>query len=43
MRGKRVDYKHLDNPFSDDGTISAEELTNLLEGNLDQPTFKQAK
>ena len=42
-RGKRVDYKHLDDPFSDDETMSAEELTNLLEGDPDQPTFDQAK
>ena len=43
MRGKRVDYKHLDNLFSDDKTMSAEELTNLLKGDPDQPTFNQAK
>ena len=42
-RGKRVNYKHLDDPFSDDETMSAEELTNLLEGDPDQPTFDQAK
>jgi hypothetical protein len=42
-RGKRVDYKHLDDPYSDDETMSAEELTNLLEGDEDQPTFEQAK
>jgi hypothetical protein len=43
MRGKKVDYKHLDDPFSDDETMSAEELTNLLEGDPNQPTFEQAK
>jgi len=42
-RGKRVDYKHLDDPFSDDEAMSTEELTNLLEGDLNQPTFEQAK
>jgi hypothetical protein len=42
-RGKRVNYKHLDDPFSDDETMNAEELTNLLKGNPNQPTFKQAK
>ena len=31
------------NTFSDDETISTEELTNLLEGDLNQPTFEQAK
>jgi hypothetical protein len=43
MRGKKVDYRHLHDPFSDDEVMSAEELTNLLEGDDDQPTLKQAK
>ncbi len=43
MRGKRIDYKHLDNPFLDDETMKAEELTDLLKGNNNQPTFDQAK
>ncbi len=43
MRGKRIDYKHLDDPFSDKETMKAEELTNLLDSDDDQPTFDQAK
>ncbi len=42
-RGKKVDYRHLHDPFSDDKVMNTEELTNLLEGNDDQPTFNQAK
>jgi len=42
-RGKRVDYGHLHDPFSDDEVINTEELTNLLEGDDDQPTFNQVK
>ena len=42
-RGKKVDYGHLHDPFSDEEVMNAEELTNLLEGDKDQPTFKQAK
>jgi len=42
-RGKKVDYGHLHDPFSDDEVMNAEELTNILEGNDDQPTFNQVK
>ena len=42
-RGKKVNYKHLNDPFLDNKAMSAEELTNLLEGDLNQPTFEQAK
>jgi hypothetical protein len=42
-RGKRVDYKRLDDPFTEDEAMSVEQLTNLLEGDEDQPTLKQAK
>jgi len=34
MRGKRIDYKRLDDPYSDEETMSAEQITNLLEGNV---------
>ncbi len=38
--GKKVDYKHLNNPFSDEEVMSAEQITNLLEGDDDdQPTL----
>ncbi len=43
IRGKKVDYGHLHDPFSDNEVMNTEELTNLLEGDDDQPTFKQAK
>ena len=43
MRGKKVDYGHLYDPFSDEEVMNAEELTNLLEGDDNQPTFNQAK
>ena len=42
-RGKKVDYGHLHDPFSDKEVMNAEELTNLLKGDDDQPTFDQAK
>ena len=38
-RGRKVNYKQLNNPWLDDKTMNAEELTNLLEGDDDQPTF----
>ena len=39
-RGKRVDYKHLADPFSDDEAMNAQEITNLLKGNDDDcPTL----
>jgi hypothetical protein len=40
MRGKRIDYKCLDDPYSDKETMSAEQIMNLLEGDDDQPTLK---
>ena len=43
MRGRRVDYQHLNDPWQDDESMNAEELTNLLEGDDDQPTLEQAK
>ena len=43
-RGKKVDYRHLNDPFSDEEAMSAEQLTNLLEGDDDdQPTLDQAR
>jgi hypothetical protein len=43
-RGKKVDYRHLNDPFSDEEVMSAEQLTNLLEGDDDdQPTLDQAQ
>jgi hypothetical protein len=30
-RGKKVDYKHLNDPFSDEEVMSAEQITNLRE------------
>ena len=38
-RGKRVDYRHLQDLFSDNKIINTKKLTNLLEGNNDQPTL----
>jgi len=32
MRGKRIDYKCLDNLYLDKETMSTEQITNLLEG-----------
>ena len=44
MRGKRINYQHLSDPWKDDETMFAEEIMNLLEGDDDdQPTFEQAK
>jgi hypothetical protein len=43
MRGKRIDYKCLDDPYSDEETMSAEQIMNLLEGDDDQPTLEQAR
>jgi len=43
MRGRRIDYKHLDDPWEDNETIHAKELMNLLEGDDDQLTLEQAK
>jgi hypothetical protein len=44
MRGRRIDYQHLSDPWKDNETMFAKEITNLLEGdNDDQPTFEQAK
>jgi len=43
MRGKRIDYKHLDDLYSDEETMSTEQITNLLEGDDDQPTLEQAR
>ncbi len=43
IRGKKVDYGHLHDPFSDNEVMNTKELTNLLKGDDDQPTFKQAK
>jgi hypothetical protein len=42
-RGRRVDYQHLNDPWQDDESMNAEEITNLLEGDDDQPTLEQAK
>jgi hypothetical protein len=43
-RGKKVDYRHLNDPFSDEEVMSAEQLMNLLEGDDDdQPTLDQAR
>ena len=39
-RGKRVNYKCLADPFSDDEAMNAQEITNLLKGNDDDcPTL----
>jgi len=43
MREKQINYKHLDDPYSDKETMSAEQITNLLEGKDDQPTLEQAR
>ena len=43
MRGKRINYKHLDDPYSDEETMSAEQIMNLLKGDDDQPTLEQAR
>ena len=43
MRGRRIDYKYLSDPWQDDETMLAKEIMNLLEGDDDQPTLKQAK
>ncbi len=42
-RGRRIDYKHLSDPWQDNETMLANEITNLLEGDDDQLTLKQAK
>jgi hypothetical protein len=42
-RGRRVDYQHLNDLWQEDETMSAKEITNLLEGDDDQPTLEQAK
>jgi len=39
-QGKKVKYKHLNDPFSDEEVMSAKQITNLLEGDDDdQPTL----
>jgi len=43
MRGKRINYKHLDDPYSDEETMSAEQIINLLKGDDDQLTLEQAR
>ncbi len=43
-RGKKVDYKHLNDPFTDEEVMCAKQITNLLEGDDDdQPTLDQAR
>jgi len=42
-RRKRVDYRQLHDPFSNEETMHADEITNLLEGDKDQPTLEQAR
>ncbi len=43
MRGRRINYQHLNDPWQDNKTMLAEEIMNLLEGDDNQPTLKQAK
>jgi len=41
-QGKKVNYRHLNDPYSDKKVISAEQLINLLEGDdNNQPTLDQ--
>jgi len=42
-RGRRINYKHLSDLWQDNETMLAKEIMNLLEGDDDQPTLKQAK
>jgi hypothetical protein len=42
-RRKRVDYRQLHDLFSNEENMHANEITNLLEGNEDQPTLEQAR
>ena len=39
-QGKKVNYRHLNDPYSDKEVISAKQLTNLLErDDNNQPTL----
>ena len=42
-RGRRINYQHLNDLWEDDEAMHAEEITNLLERDNDQPTLEQAK
>jgi len=43
IRGRRVNYQHLNDLWQDNEAMNAKELMNLLEGDDNQPTLEQAK